>query len=85
MVFHWVLAKNKNIAIKRFVDYFGKKNGMYRDFMYLLSPLDFVLLLCLQNDRVFLEMKRALMACLRIFTRSALSSRRVGDGLGLML
>ena len=84
MVFHGVLAKNKNIAIKRFVDYFGKKK-MSRDFMYLLSPLDFVLLLCLQNDRVFLEMKRALMACFRIFARSALSSRRVDDGLGLML
>ena len=81
MVFHGVLAKNKNIAIKRFVDYFGKKN----DFMYLLSPLDFVLLLCLQNDREFLEMKRALIACFRIFARSALSSRRVDDGLGLML
>ena len=87
MLFHGVLAKNKNIAIKRFVDYFGKKKhrGMTRDFVYLYSPLDFVLRLCLQNDRVFLEMKRALMACLRIFTRSALSSRRVDDGFGFML
>ena len=58
---------------------------MSRDFMYLLLPLNFVLLVCLQNDRVFLEMKRALMACLRISTRSVLSSRRLGPGLGLML
>ena len=58
---------------------------MSRDFMYLSSPLDFVLLLCLQKDRVFLELKRALMARLRICTLSALSSRRVDGGLGLML
>ena len=58
---------------------------MSSDFMYFLSPLDIVLLVCLQNDRVFLEVKRALMACLRISTRSVLSSRRLGPGLGLML
>ena len=58
---------------------------MSRDFIHLLSPLDFVLLVCLQKDRVFFEVNRAFMACLRISTRSALSARRPGDGLGLML
>ena len=92
MVFHAALVIKKSIAIKICLKYFGNRfsniclnRGMSSDFMYFLSPLDFVLLGCLQNDRVFLEVKRALMACLRISTRSALSSRRLGPGLGLML
>ena len=87
MVFHAALVIKKSIAIKICLKYFGNRinRGMSSDFMYFLSPLDFVLLGCLQNDRVFLEVKRALMACLRISTRSALSSRRLGPELGLML
>ena len=58
---------------------------MSRDVMKSLLPLDFMLLVCLQNDREFFEWNRALMAWLRISIRSLLTSRRFDDERGLML